>query len=188
MLKILEAPQSVLSTPSIAVKLPADNSVLKLIKDMEKTLTHAKDPKGVGLAAPQVGAGIRLFITKPTDKSKTAIFINPEILSMKEINLRKKSKKTNSAKKKDKRLEGCLSLPSIWGEVKRSESLTLSYFDENGQKHTKEFKRFMATIVQHEMDHLNGILFPRHVLEQKGKLYKSEKDEDGDDVFEEIKL
>ena len=60
--------------------------------------------------------------------------------------------------------------------------------DETGKIYTKEFKDFLATIIQHEYDHLNGILFPKRVLEQKGKLYKSSKEKNGEDIFEELVL
>ena len=96
--------------------------------------------------------------------------------------------KSGSKQKRVRKLEGCLSLKDIWGDVVRSPEVTLEYFDEKGKKHTKTFNGFLATIIQHEMDHLEGILFPKRVLEQKGTLYKSEKDEKGQDIFEEIKI
>ena len=81
-----------------------------------------------------------------------------------------------------------MSLPTIWGPVLRSSSVTLSYLDEYGKSHKKKFSNFLSTIIQHEMDHLQGILFPKRVLEQKGILYKSHKNEKGEDVFEEITI
>jgi peptide deformylase len=182
MLKIVEAPQEVLSINAKEVRVPLDGVTLRFLKEMEETLLAAEDPKGVGLAAPQVGASSRIFIAKPTDRSKTLVFINPEILSITPI------QKVKPKKGSTKKLEGCLSLKGIWGEVKRSPSLKLRYFDEYGISHTREFKGFMATIIQHETDHLNGVLFPKHVLEQKGKLYKSSKNEKGEDIFDEIKI
>jgi Glu-tRNA(Gln) amidotransferase subunit E-like FAD-binding protein len=86
------------------------------------------------------------------------------------------------------KLEGCLSLPNIWGEIARKPSITLSYLDKKGKNHTKTFKGLFSVIIQHEVDHLNGILFPKKVLEQKGKLYKSHKNEKGEDVFEKIEI
>ena len=82
-----------------------------------------------------------------------------------------------------------LSLQDIWGIVERHSTVTLSYLDATGKKHDKEkFTGFMATIIQHEVDHLNGILFPKRVIEQKNKLYKSSKDTKGETVFEEIAI
>lgn len=156
---------------------------------MENALISAQDPKGVGLAAPQIGVKYTIFIAKPTDKSKIQVFINPKKLAISNEQLATGNKKLRSHKSKQpKKLEGCLSLISIWGEVKRPENILLAYFDEKGIKHTKTFKGFMATIIQHELDHLEGILFPRRVLEQKGQLYKSHKSEKGEDVFDPIEV
>lgn len=167
---------------------------------MKKTLEKTTDPKGVGLAAPQVGKSLRIFIVKPTDKSKILVFINPEIIERSsEVSYVKRPAHNASAsvaggprkdasEKASKKLEGCLSLPTIWGPVLRASSLTLTFLDERGNKHTQTFKGFMATIIQHETDHLNGILFPKRVLEQKGTLYKSHKNEKNEDEFEEIEI
>lgn len=179
MLEILTAPDGVLSETANPVK-NVDGKIVSLIKEMGKALDAAKDPVGVGLAAPQVGASLRLFIAKPGIKSKTSVFINPRVLEASPV------KKTG--KKRIKKLEGCLSLPGIWGEVARSPRLTIEYQDQLGNHHTKTFKDFMATIIQHEIDHLDGVLFPKRVLEQKGKLYQSSKNEKGKDIFEEIEI
>lgn len=181
MLEILQAPNQVLSTPAAPIKA-VDNSANKLISDMTKALLAATDPIGVGLAAPQVGKNLQLFIAKPKAKSKIMVFINPKVLELEPL------KKQNKKKKGGKKLEGCLSLKDIWGEVERSETVTIEYLDEKGQKIQKTFKGFLSTIIQHEIDHLNGILFTARVLEQKGTLYHSEKDEEGHDVFEKIKI
>lgn len=162
---------------------------------MKKTLLKTTDPKGVGLAAPQVGKSFRIFIAKPTDESKILIFINPEIVqrSPEQSYVKRPASPQGEPKKKiskkaSMKLEGCLSLPNIWGPVLRASSLTLSFLDEKGIHHEKKFTDFMATIVQHEVDHLNGVLFPKRVLEQKGILYKSSKNDKGEDEFEEIEL
>ena len=180
MVKILVAPNDILSKKSSLVK-NFDSDLTRLLNDMTKALEGAKDPIGVGLAAPQIGANLQIFISRPTEKSKIGVFINPKIVSEGKT-LKKKNK--NALKK----LEGCLSLPNVWGEVKRSSEVTLEYLDKNGKKHLKTFTGFMAIIIQHEMDHLDGILFPRRVLEQNGVLYQSTKDENGQDYFEELKI
>lgn len=202
MLKIVSAPNPVLSEVSKPVS-KVDNGVLHLIEEMKKTLLAAKDPVGVGLAAPQVGKSVLLFITKPTDRSKIQAFINPKIINGEAGGERGGPRRVpaGSASSEDIgrgqsetgpasriKLEGCLSLPNIWGEVKRTPSIKVSYLDEKGEKYSKKFNGFMATIIQHETDHLNGILFPKRVLEQKGKLYKSVKNKKGEDIFEEIEL
>ena len=81
-----------------------------------------------------------------------------------------------------------MSLPKIWGEVRRKPALTIEFLDKNGRNQKKTYRSFMATIIQHEVDHLNGVLFPKRVLEQKSALFKSEKNEKGQDIFEEIKI
>ncbi|MBI2033274.1 MAG: peptide deformylase [Candidatus Levybacteria bacterium] len=125
-----------------------------------------------------------MFLIKPTQKDKAEVFINPEIISMQEIPQAVKGKR----KKGTSKLEGCLSLPNIWGVVHRSSEVTVSYLDENGKKHKKTFRGFPAVIIQHEYDHLQGILFPKRVLEQHEKLYKSSKDKKGEDIFEEMEI
>jgi peptide deformylase len=180
--KIVIAPNPVLSNISKPISRVTP-SIIKIIEEMKKTLDKTTDPKGVGLAAPQVGKSLRIFIAKPTDNSKISIFINPEILeNSQKINIMK-SKENDS-----KKLEGCLSLPSIWGPVDRSSWIILSYMDELGNQHKQKFSGFLATIIQHETDHLNGILFPKRVLDQKGTLYKSHKNKKNEDEFEEIEI
>jgi peptide deformylase len=179
MLKIITAPNVVLSTKAKPVA-KVDKDILVLIKQMEEALNFATDPIGVGLAAPQVNKGLAIFIAKPTDKAKIQVFINPEITKIEETTGKKKSK--------SKKLEGCLSLKDIWGEVERANAVWLEYMDETGKQHHKKFAGFVATIVQHEVDHLNGILFPKRVLEQKGILYESKKNSKGEDIFEELTI
>jgi len=187
-MKIVFAPNEILSQPAKPVG-KIDQSVIKVIKKMKMALESAKDPEGVGLAAPQVGVSLQIFIARPTPKSKIMVFINPkmvEIYPSSQTFTRKR--KVGKKKKEVKKLEGCLSLKDIWGTVLRSPKLILSFLDEKGKSQTKNFEGFLATIIQHEYDHLQGILFPKRVLEQKGKLYKSSKDEKDEDIFEEIDL
>ena len=194
MFTIVTAPNSVLSEIAKPISR-VDASVVKIIEEMKKTLEKTVDPIGVGLAAPQIGKSLRIFIAKPTDDSKILVFINPFITQIDtdlkqtrtDENQRKSSPKSAKISNK-KKLEGCLSLPNIWGPVLRSSSITLSFLDEKGEHHEQKFTDFLATIIQHETDHLNGVLFPKRVLEQKGILYKSHKDEKNEDEFEEIEI
>jgi peptide deformylase len=179
MLDIVRAPNTVLSERAKEVA-QVDKAILNLIDDMKVSLASASDPIGVGLAAPQVGKSLRIFIAKPTLKSKVSIFINPVITkkeSLREVDHERVTK-----------LEGCLSLPNIWGDVQRYAQVHVDFLDELGREHSQQFVGFMATIVQHEIDHLDGVLFPKRVLEQQGTLYKSEKDEHGEDLFTELKV
>lgn len=183
MAKIINAPEKVLSEKAAEYIFQKNDKFLPaILKEMEDALLSARDPKGVGLAAPQIARGISIFITKPSEKAPISVFINPKIIESSPIPEEKG--KENEAKK----LEGCLSLPNIWGVVKRHPEVTLSYYDHLGRHKIKKFTGFMATIVQHEVDHLNGILFPKRVLEQNGILYKSSKNDKGEDEFEEISL
>lgn len=186
MFTIVKAPHTVLSQIAKPV-LKIDKHIGLIIDEMKQTLLNTHDPQGVGLAAPQIGKSLRLFITKPTPKSAVLVFINPEILSRSD-ELVPLKRPRGSKNKKAGTLEGCLSLPTIWGPVLRSPSVELRYLDENGKVHKKTFKGFLATIIQHEYDHIQGILFPKRVLEQKGKLFKSHKNEKGEDEFEEIDI
>lgn len=182
MYKIVTTPNDVLT--SIAKPVTSfDRKLKKIIADMEVTLAHTSDPVGVGLAAPQVGLSLRLFLARPTEKAPTMHFINPII---EQISTTKKKSKRDDEDKKI--LEGCLSIPNIWGHVSRPQKLTLTYQDMNGKKYTQKYTGFMATIIQHEVDHLNGTLFTKHVMEQKEKLYRSYKNKDGDEEFEEIQI
>lgn len=193
MLDIVKAPSPVLSQKAKLVPLKTssvgkiDPTIALLISEMKNILSQTKDPEGVGLAAPQVGESLRIFIAKPTPKSKDQVFINPKVSIHGNPDPKKETGDKKNKKPKTK-LEGCLSLVNIWGVVKRVPSIDVTYLDEQGKKHKRVFTGFMATIIQHEVDHLNGVLFPKRVLEQNGKLYKSVKNEKDQTVFEEIEL
>ena len=141
---------------------------------MEKVLIAQDDPPGVGLAANQVGLDLSIFIIKPTEKAKTKVFINPKIISRTDL-LKAKNKKVRPSKKV--KLEGCLSIPRIWGPVKRRNRVFLKYQDLNGREYLKWFTGFEAVIIQHEIDHLNGVVFTQRSIEQKGQLFREENDE-----------
>lgn len=181
-LDVVLAPHEVLSAKAAKIE-KIDDNVLQLIEDMKETLVAQTDPEGIGLAAPQVGRSVQLFIVKPEKESPFDIYINPKIELLPE-----KEPKTRKKTKDSRRLEGCLSLKVIWGTVKRAKKVKAEWTDEQGKTHKKVFAGFYATILQHEYDHLQGILFPRRVLEQQGQLYKSHKDEEGKEVFEPVEL
>lgn len=186
MLDIVQAPHKVLSSKAKKVS-KVDSKIKKLIKEMTVTLENTRDPEGVGLAAPQVGESLRLFIIKEDPASPLYVFINPEIISISEEKLPVVDEK-KSKEKKGVKLEGCLSLKDIWGVVHRAATVTLSFENEKGTRTTKTFDSFLATIIQHECDHLDGILFPKRVLEQNEKLYKAKADEKGEMIFEELDI
>lgn len=177
---IVTVPHPVLTAPAAQVTT-FDRSLTRLIKDMEEALLATTNPKGVGLAATQVGVGMRIFLTKPTAKAGIRVFINPEIIKTSDGI-------TDGVPERGNKLEGCLSIPHIWGKVKRAASLTLRYQDEAGQTRQEEFSGFLATIIQHETDHINGILFTQRVLEQKEGLYQVVTDDDGKETLEEMNI
>ena len=150
-----------------------------LIKEMKALL--AKEEFGVALAAPQVGEPIRLFIVSGKALARGArnapdelrnlearsskleavpdqIYINPELLKI-------------SRTRKEKH-EGCLSVRGLWGIVRRAEKATIRAYDENGGRFTRGASGFLAHIFQHEMDHLEGILYTDKAM----KLYKENED------------
>lgn len=172
MLPIVVVPAAVLRQPAQPVT-QIDKRLGKIIKDMTSALLSAHDPEGVGLAAPQVGLSLRLFLIRPDLKKTPRVFINPEIVKI--------SQRLQSPESKDGVYEGCLSIPGHYAPIKRAMSVTVKYqaiekSANNEQLITKNevFTGFSAHIIQHELDHLNGILFIDHVLSQDAKLYKLE--------------
>lgn len=176
---IVVIPNPVLTSPAKPVTV-FDAKLAILLASMRATLLATVNPKGVGLAATQVGVSLRIFITKPTTKTAIREFINPVIVVTSD-------EKTDGVPERENKLEGCLSIPNIWGNVHRALSLTLQYQDAKGVTHEEKFSGFHATIIQHETDHINGILFTQRVLEQKEKLFQIVV-EDGKEVLEEMKV
>jgi len=192
MLRIVHAPASVLTKKARPVAV-IDKRIQRLVYDMEETLIGQVDPQGVGLAAPQVDVDLAIFIIKPTLKADTQVFINPNIVKLGdasggvprhartspdgEEHWRGGESRQDPADSEDIKLEGCLSIPRIWGPVTRYPKVLVEYQDLTGEKHTEWFKGFKAVIIQHETDHLMGTLFTERVLEQKGKLYEEKEGE-----------
>jgi peptide deformylase len=185
---IVQTPHPVLTSPAKKV-IKIDRKVLGIIAEMKKTLLAADNPKGVGLAATQIGIPLRIFITRPTEVSPIRVFLNPEIVwfSEEKSAIERPDDGKKSARR-EKKLEGCLSVNNIWGYLKRSSKVRLKYMAESGEIKEEEFSGFMATIVQHETDHINGILFTQRILEQKEKLYRIEDDKDGEETLVEIEI
>ena len=129
----------------------ADGSILKLIKDMKAALkTYSVDGfVAVAIAAPQIGVGKRIFLiedqSKKRDSLPSMIAINPRIIKV--------SKKTHVVG------EGCLSIPEYYGAVRRHRNVTMVAQDEHGVEFERGAGGLLAQIIQHEYDHLDGILF-----------------------------
>lgn len=142
-----------------------------LLENMFETMYSAK---GIGLAAPQIGIPIRLFIIDATP------FEDDEELSEEERNFLSTFKEVFiNAKIIDETgdewafNEGCLSIPNIQEDVFRNGDIKLEYYDENFKKHTKNFSGIAARIIQHEYDHIEGVLFTDKLTPLKKRLLKS---------------
>ena len=142
--QILTEPNKILRQKSLPVET-VDKDLQNLMDDMLETMYAAP---GIGLAAIQVGIPKRVIVLDIAQKegTKKPIFlVNPEIIQ--------KSKKTSVYE------EGCLSLPGQFAEIERPAECILKYIDFNGKKKKLNAKGLLATCIQHEVDHLNGILF-----------------------------
>jgi len=131
-----------------------------LIDNMWETMYNSN---GVGIAAPQINLPIRLFVVdtlqlKDIPNGIKQVFINPTIISY--------SEQTNSHN------EGCLSLPGISESIRRSDKITINYFDENFVEKTEEFSTLNARVIQHEYDHIEGKLFIDYLSALSKKLLK----------------
>jgi len=137
-----------------------DPLMQKLIDDMIDTM---HEYHGVGLAAPQVHEGLRLFVAllddEPGPKSEATVIINPEIVP--------------SGSKEDG-CEGCLSIPDIRGMVPRFTEIAVSALDRHGKPLELRLKNFPARVVQHETDHLDGVLFFDRMTSMQSLTYLDE--------------
>jgi len=131
-----------------------DDSIQKLIDDMIDTM---RDTGGAGLAAPQIGVPLQVVVIEIPDEDVVTL-INPELV------------KTSGEREM---VEGCLSLPGYRGEVKRWESVTAKGRDRSGKAIRIKADGLLAHVLQHEIDHINGIVYIDH-LESMDKLYKAE--------------
>lgn len=152
---IIQHPDPVLRQKSEEVSDPTSKEVLEIVEEMKKSLASQDD--GVALSAVQIGILKRIFIVsgkvkawinnedEKDIKDEIEVFINPTI--------EKISRKTQILE------EGCLSIRGTYGKVKRSEKITIKALNQNGEKITRGASGLLAQIFQHEIDHLNGVLF-----------------------------
>jgi len=141
-----------------------------LIENMKETMENAQ---GVGLAAPQIGKAIRLFIvdTSPFGADEDLEESEREFLSnFKKIFIN--AKILNEEGDEWVFNEGCLSIPDVREDVFREPKITIEYFDENFEKHTEVLEGLAARVVQHEYDHIEGILFTDKISSLKKRLLK----------------
>jgi peptide deformylase len=148
-LEILQYPDSRLNTPAQRVE-KIDAATRRLIEDMAETMYAAP---GVGLAATQVDVHKQVIIIDVSDDhSDLRVFVNPEIT-------RREGVAVNQ--------EGCLSVPGIYDNVERAESVTVTALDRNGARFTLNASGMLAACIQHEMDHLQGKVFIDYLSELK---------------------
>ncbi len=148
MLPILIAPNQILKTRARPVK-PTDSDLVRdLIPRMFATMY---DAPGIGLAAPQISHSLRLVVIDlmPKDKKQPYSLINPEIVA--------------SSEELAAREEGCLSLPGQYAEITRPARVKVRYLDETGAKREIEADGLLSACLQHEIDHLDGVLFVDHL-------------------------
>lgn len=163
MREIVQEPHPALRQKAREIKIAdiSSKEIQALIADMKTSLE--KEEYGVAIAAPQVGESLRLFIIAgrvfaarknedyDPEKHLPEIFINPKI--------------TSTSKKQEELQEGCLSVRGKWGTVKRAGRATIEAYDEKGEKFTRGASGLLAQIFQHEMDHLDGILYIDKAIE-----------------------
>lgn len=138
------------------------NEVIEFDDHLQETIKHMielmHEEEGIGLAGPQVGISKRLLVVDISGIEKTETpraFINPDIIASAGESVIE---------------EGCLSIPGVREEVTRPETITLAYQDETGKRKQEHFDGWMARVLQHEIDHLNGILFVDYLSPLKKQL------------------
>jgi peptide deformylase len=152
LLPIVYLPDPILKTVSKPVE-NINSNILKLADDMLETMYNAP---GIGLAAIQVGEPIRMIVmdvTKSETEKSPLIFINPEILAFSDDSSFYR--------------EGCLSIPDCYADVERPASIKVKYVDQANKIQEIEATGLLATCLQHEIDHLNGLLFIDHISKLK---------------------
>ncbi len=159
MVKIVQSGNPVLRerAKTVAESKIASPQIQKIIKQMKQALASQED--GVAIAAPQIGESLQIFvisgkaydIVKNKNGGTDEVFINPKIIKI------SKDKKTAD--------EGCLSVRWLYGKTKRASKITIEALDENAKKKTVGAAGLLAQIIQHEYDHLQGILFIDHATD-----------------------
>lgn len=136
------------------------SNVSSIVKEMFAIM---KTHEGIGLAANQAGVLKRVFVMQLPDAESPQAFLNPKVIK--------------SSTDKYKYEEGCLSLPGVSGFISRPKTITLTWQDIEGQQHEQEFSDLASTCIQHEIDHLDGILFPDRVANplSREKIWKKLK-------------
>jgi len=171
LLPIVIAPAAVLKAKARPVTNKDTDAVRALVPRMFATMYRAP---GIGLAAPQVSVGLRVAVVDlmPDEKPSPITMVNPEIIA--------------ASKDLATREEGCLSIPKQYAEVTRPARVKVRYFDLEGAKKEIEAEGLLSACLQHEIDHLDGILFTDHlsalkrnmIMRKLAKELRAKKDED----------
>lgn len=172
-LDIVTFPDPFLRLKAKAVK-KFDKDLQDLIDNMFETM---RNEPGVGLAAPQIGQSLRLVVVEyaeepeeegaPAPKPKRYVLVNPEIVEHSEEMV--------------EGMEGCLSVPGLMGKVNRHEAVTVKAQTRHGKPQKVKAQGWMARIIQHEMDHLDGVLY----IDRASEIYEPVSDEDDQDETQE---
>lgn len=182
-MKIVTVPHPALREPAQPI-ITVDKKLLKFVEELQRTLDKKKNPPGVGLAAPQVATNMRIFTTKlapfteeddynPRDLNLAEIryYINPQVIDH-------SSELVLGVDEEEPDLEGCLSIPGIYGPVPRWEWIEIEYQQVQEQElitHRERFADFYARVVQHEIDHLDGILFTDYLKKYDLPVYQTDR-------------
>jgi len=149
-----------------------DEKLLRDIEDLKEVLLSEKS-HAAGLAAPQIGLNLRLFGQLSGNKKEMKVFINPRILAT--YGTKTRPMMTFDDGTHEPFLEGCLSFPDLFGTVKRFLKIEVVWDEIEGNKlkeRRKTLEGIEAIVFQHESDHLDGILFVDHILEEEGELFR----------------
>ena len=158
--KIIEYPEPLLRLKAKEVDV-FDDELKVLVEDMAETMWGAP---GIGLAAPQVAQSMRVIVVDvtedPEEEKKFMALVNPEIIE-------------HQGTQVDE--EGCLSVPELTAQVQRYKKITVNYRTEDGESKQLIAENRFAVVLQHEIDHLNGVLFIDHMSPLKRNLYKKKR-------------
>ncbi len=157
--RIVEYPEPILRLKAKDVEI-FDEELKILIEDMAQTMY---DAPGIGLAAPQVAESLRVIVVDTTvlgEEQQHMALVNPKIIDRQDSQVDE---------------EGCLSVPELTAKVQRYKKITVSYQSEDGSEHELTAEDRFAVVLQHEIDHLKGILFIDHLSPLKRNLYKKKR-------------
>lgn len=154
---IITIPNNLLKNPTKKVNV-IDDEIKNIVQDLIDTVLQAEDPEGAGLSANQIGVDKKICVVRnfyedlKTGKisSEEIVLINPKIIS--------------HSKEENIDWEGCLSIPDAYGKVSRYQKIKVLAKDLNNQRITIKANGYFARVIQHEIDHLNGILFTERVI------------------------